>query len=192
MSVAVKLDEKYTYADYLKWPDNERWELIEGIPYDMSPAPNINHQTISGEIFVKIHNEVKKNGCRVFSAPFDVRLIENIKLNDDETETVVQPDISVICDKSKLEKRGCVGAPDIAIEILSQSTAYKDETEKLKLYEKHGVKEYWIVNPDANYIMIYRLENDIYGKPEYLEKNDILKSQVLKDFKLDLSKIWEI
>ena len=102
----------------------------------------------------------------------------------------MQPDIVVVCDQNKLDKRGCLGAPDITVEILSPTTSYKDQIEKLLLYEKHGVKEYWIVNPDAKYVMIYRLEGVKYGKPEYLIENDTLESRALEGLKIDLREVW--
>jgi len=188
--LAKKADEKYTYADYLGWDDGERWELIEGIPYCMTPAPNMEHQSISGELFGILWQFLKGKPCRVFAAPFDVRLPAVPGAGDGDIDTVVQPDISVICDESKIDARGCLGAPDITVEILSPSTAYRDETEKLKLYEKHGVKEYWIVNPEAKYMMIYRLKDGKYGKPDYLMGDDLLESRVLQGFRVHLKEIW--
>jgi len=185
-----KLDKKFSYADYLSWPDDERWEIIKGVAYDMSPAPAREHQRVSAIIFAKIYNFLSNKKCEVYFAPFDVRLGETKDEADEEIETVVQPDIVVICDQNKLDKRGCLGAPDITVEILSPSTSYKDQTEKLLLYEKHGVKEYWIVNPDAKYVMIYRLEGVKYGKPEYLTENDILESRALEGLKINLSEVW--
>ncbi len=185
-----KLDKKFSYADYLSWPDDERWEIIKGVAYDMSPAPAREHQRVSAIIFAKIYNFLSNKKCEVYFAPFDVRLGETKDEADEEIETVVQPDIVVICDQNKLDKRGCLGAPDITVEILSPSTSYKDQTEKLLLYEKHGVKEYWIVNPDAKYAMIYCLEGVKYGKPEYLTENDILESRALEGLKINLSEVW--
>jgi len=190
MPLAQKINKKYTYADYLSWDDDERWEIIEGVPYSMSPAPATEHQSISFEISRQIGNCLKDELCRAFSAPFDVRFEENIGSAEGEIETVVQPDIVVICDDKKIDKRGCMGAPDLVVEILSPSTAYKDETEKLKLYEKHGVKEYWIVNPEANYIMIYHLIDNKYGKPDYLMDDDIIESSVLKGFSVSCREIF--
>ena len=185
-----KLDEKFSYADYLSWPDDERWEIIEGVAYDMSPAPSTEHQGISFKLSGILYDFLKDKQCKAFAAPFDVRLAETKDEADEEIKSVVQPDIVVICDQNKLDKRGCLGAPDITVEILSPSTSYKDQTEKLLLYEKHGIKEYWIVNPDAKYVMIYCLEGVKYGKPEYLTENDILESRALEGLKIDLSEVW--
>jgi len=184
------IDVKFNYKLYQSWPENERWELIEGKAFDMSPAPNSDHQVISGEIFGNIWQFLKDKSCKVFSAPFDVRLTDGENSDEQDIETVVQPDIAVICDKNKIDKKGCLGAPDIVVEILSPSTGYKDETSKLALYEKYGVKEYWIVNPGAKYIMIYRIKGDKYGKPDYLKDNDVIESQVLKGLKIDLLDIF--
>lgn len=185
-----KSDEKLRYANYLSWPDDERWEIIEGVAYDMSPAPSTEHQGISFKLSGILYAFLKDKKRKAFAAPFDVRLAETKDEPDEEIKTVVQPDIVVVCDQDKLDKRGCLGAPDITIEILSPSTSYKDQTEKLLLYEKHGIKEYWIVNPDAKYVMIYRFEGVKYGKPEYLTENDILESRVLEGLKIDLSEVW--
>ena len=185
-----KSDEKFSYADYLSWPDDERWEIIKGVAYDMSAAPAREHQRVAAIVFAKIYNFLSGRECEVYFAPFDVRLAENKDETDEKIETVVQPDIVVICDRNKLDKRGCLGTPDITVEILSPSTSYKDHTEKLLLYEKYGVKEYWIINPDAKYAMIYRLEGVKYDKPQYLTENDIFESSALEGLKIDLSEIW--
>jgi Uma2 family endonuclease len=187
MSFAVKLNEKYTYRDYLSWDDGKRWELIEGVPYDMTPAPNAGHQSISMDLAIVLSAYLKSNeqGCRVFAAPFDVRFTDN-----ENDSTVVQPDLVVICDKKKIDKKGAVGAPDICIEILSPGTSYKDETEKLKLYEKHGVTEYWIVNPAARYVMIYSHSGESYDKPGYYKETEVVTSSVLPGLELELKGIW--
>lgn len=189
--LAEKASQIFHYADCLTWPDAERWEIIEGVPYDMTPAPASDHQLVLGEIFGNIWQYLKNRSCKVFMAPFDVRLSEDPGADDNNIETVVQPDIVVICDQGKIDKRGCHGAPDITVEILSPTTAYKDETEKLRLYEKYGVREYWIVNPAARYIMVYGLNGEGYGRPEYFTKNDRLVSHVLPDFVLELTSIWD-
>ncbi len=185
-----KPDYKYSYADYLSWPDGERWELIDGLAYDMSPAPGTEHQSVSFELSRQIGNFLAGKKCRAFSAPFDVRL-ENAEASDDEIYTVVQPDITVICDSDKIDERGCKGAPDICIEILSPSSAYKDSTDKLKLYELHGVREYWLVNPGNGTIMIYIHNDKFYEKPLYFEKNDIVSSSFLQGLAISLPEIFK-
>lgn len=187
----LKADEKFTYTDYQTWPDDERWELIEGEAWDMSPAPNTRHQGISMILSGEIYNYLKDKPCTIFAAPFDVRLQEEEDSSENEIISVVQPDIAVICNKEKIDKKGCLGAPDIVIEILSPSTAFKDETNKLKLYEKHGIREYWIVNPEANYIIIYHLKGNRFNKPEYYRDNDIIESSVLKDLRINLADIFK-
>ena len=114
-----KTDQKWTYTDYLTWPEGERWELINGVAYNMSPAPSRRHQELSGELFRQIANHLKGKQCKVYDAPFDVRLSTAGNESDNYIDTVVQPDIVVVCDPSKLDERGCKGAPDIVIEISS-------------------------------------------------------------------------
>ncbi len=152
--LAHALDSPPCYRDYLEWDD--RWELINGVVYDMTPAPSRMHQKISGDLFSLIHNQLDGKPCEVYAAPFDVRLPDKTGATDNETNTVVQPDIVVICDPEKLDDRGCLGAPDLVVEILSPATAAKDLQVKRDLYEKHGVKEYWIVHPADKLLMAYR------------------------------------
>lgn len=163
----------FTYADYLTWPEGERWELIEGVAYSMSPAPTRSHQRILLHLARVIGAITDAGPCETYLAPFDVRLREPAPhpaagSADEATTTVVQPDISVFCDPSVLDERGADGAPDLVVEIASPSTMYKDQTQKLTLYERHGVREYWIVNGEARWVMVYRLGADgRYGKPDY-------------------------
>ena len=161
MSIAVKRDRIYTYADYLSWNDGESWELIDGVAYNMSPAPNRRHQEVSRNLLIKFGNYVEGKPCQVYSAPFDVRL----PLRDEKEEdiiNVVQPDILVVCDKSKLDDKGCIGAPDLVVEIFSASTSKKDHNEKFNLYEKVGVEQYWIAYPYEKEIYIYQLIDGKY------------------------------
>ncbi|MFW6029628.1 MAG: Uma2 family endonuclease, partial [Halanaerobiales bacterium] len=137
-------DRLYTYSDYLNWTDGKRYELINGQVYTMSAAPYRRHQSISGELFRQIANYLFDKKWDVYDAPFDVRLPEGEE-DKDEILTVVQPDIVVVCDEDKLDKRGCRGAPDLIIEIISPSSAGRDRKDKRDLYEKHGVREYWLV-----------------------------------------------
>ncbi len=189
MGAALNLEEKYTYGDYLKWPDDERWELIHGIPYSMSPAPKWEHQGVEGDLFAIFYNFLKGKPCKVFTSPFDVRFPVE-KENDDDTETVVQPDILVLCDRNKLQGTGCIGAPDLVIEILSGSTAQKDMTVKKDLYEANGVKEYWIVDIWTKSVRVYLLKDGKYGKGDFYEKEMVIEVDLFKDLKISLKDIF--
>jgi len=188
--------EKFTYSDYLKWPDEERWELIYGEAWDMSPAPNRKHQRISGKLFFQIEDFLKDKDCYVYNAPFDVKLPENgkdnaKKDNDRETDTVVQPDLLVVCDKSKLDDAGCKGAPDWIIEILSPSTAVKDLINKYQLYEARGVKEYWIIDPSNNYLTVYLLDvSGKYFRSGVYSSDSNVSSSTLPELTIDLSPVF--
>jgi len=186
-----KRKERYTYADYLNWPNDERWEIIGGEPYSMSPAPSRQHQQILGALFAKIYSYLEDKTCRVYPAPFDVRLFqENDK--DDEIDTVVQPDIVVVCDDKKLDDKGCKGAPDLIIEIISQSTAKKDLNEKFNLYERCGVEEYWVVFPWEKAVDIYRInQNKRYEKTSTYFAEDTLNSALFPGLKIDLARVFE-
>ena len=166
------------------------WELIEGVPYNMTPAPSIEHQRISGEFFRQISNFLFDKDCEVFSAPFDVRLPEGDE-GDDEIITVVQPDISVICETGKLDNRGCRGTPDFIIEIISPATAGKDQIQKVALYEKHGVKEYWLVHPGDRLITVRLRDNEgRYGIPQIREAKGVLAVQTLPGLEIDLDAVF--
>ncbi len=159
------LSGSYTYSDYLTWKWGDMTELIRGRIFKMSPAPGSLHQKISGELFRQLANFLKGKKCQVFSAPFDVRLpVSSGKRADHDIITVVQPDLCVICDPSKIDARGCVGPPDWIIEILSSGTSSKDLREKFDVYEDAGVKEYWVVHPQEQTLLIYTLNTN--GKYE--------------------------
>ena len=171
-----KENNSYTYKDYLEWPDDERWELIEGVAYDMTPSPSRMHQKISVALAAGLYQYLKGKNCEIYHAPFDVRLPEGEE-EDDEIKTVVQPDIVVICDPSKLDEKGCKGSPDLIMEILSPSTASMDHITKLNLYEKNRVSEYWIIHPTDKIVMVYRLlENGKYGRAEVYSGVDKVKA----------------
>ena len=163
-SLVLDLNKRYTYADYLTWADDKMRELIDGFIHLMSPAPKLKHQKISGTIFGNLFKiiENSKGRCDVFSAPFDVRLPQNGEKADELIYNVVQPDICVVCDKSKLDENGCIGAPDLIVEVISKSSERRDAIEKKALYEKSGVKEYWIVYPHDEIIHVYILQNEKY------------------------------
>jgi Uma2 family endonuclease len=161
---ALKQD-RFTYGDYRRWPDDERWELIDGRAYDMCPAPSRGHQAMVVELVRQIGNFLVDKPCEIYVAPFDVRLPKANEA-DDQVDTVVQPDIAVICDPEKLDEAGCRGAPDWVVEVLSRRTATKDQGEKRDAYERAGVREYWLVHPTDRTLMIYRLADGAYGRPE--------------------------
>ena len=158
----------HTYGDYASWTDEMRYELIEGIAYAMSPAPTRRHQEVTGEVFRQIADALESSPCRPYIAPFDVRL-PRANQADEDVDTVVQPDISVVCDQARLDERGCRGAPDWIVEVLSSGTASHDQIVKRALYERVGVREYWLVHPVDKVVTIYLLENGAYGKPAVQE-----------------------
>lgn len=175
----------YTYQDYLTWPDDERWELIDGVPYNMTPAPARIHQEIIVELSRQIANFLQDKDCRIYVAPFDVRLPKGQE-SDDAVETVVQPDIAVVCGSEKLDEAGCRGAPDWVIEVLSPSTAAKDQIQKRDVYQRHGVKEYWLVHPMDKTVTVYRLEQNKYGKPDISEIKGQLQVESIEGLAIDL------
>jgi Uma2 family endonuclease len=151
------IEYRYTYGDYVQWEGDERWELIDGVPFDMSPAPNTEHQRIVFELGRQIGNFLVGKPCRAFVAPFDVRLPERDEA-DDQVRTVVQPDVAVFCDASKLDKQGARGAPNWVVEVLSPRTSVRDQVQKRDLYARHGVSEYWIIDPTACRLQIFLLD----------------------------------
>jgi len=163
----------YTYADYLKWQFDESVELIRGKLYRMSPAPKRMHQSASGQLSFLVRQYLRSQACQVYDAPFDVRLPVQNKKKPDQIYTVVQPDISVICDPAKLDDDGCLGAPDWIIEITSPRTAKKDFDEKFHLYEQSGVREYWIVQPKEKAINVYVLKEGEYALVDIYESGEI-------------------
>jgi Uma2 family endonuclease len=192
-----KSDKKWTYADYLTWDDGQRWELFEGEahlmygPVGLAPAPNRHHQELSGELFYQLFAHLKGKPCKVYGAPFDVRLADMQESSDNYVETVVQPDIVVVCDKAKLDERGCNGAPDLVIEIISPSTAKVDLTVKFDLYQKYGVKEYWIVHPMDKTLMVFKLQADgRYGSPDRYADDGRVPVPLLGDLVIDLAEVF--
>ena len=174
----LDLNKRYTYADYLTWQFKEVVELIRGRVVPMSPAPGTAHQRISGNLQRVISTYLLGHPCEVFTAPFDVRLpLPPEKQTDDKVDTVVQPDLSIICDPSKIDERGCNGAPDWIIEILSQSTSQIDLTDKYEIYQHAGVREYWIVHPHEGTIFPYRMNEQ--GKYELLRITPFVRGEEL-------------
>ncbi|MGE5550598.1 MAG: type II toxin-antitoxin system prevent-host-death family antitoxin [Bacteroidota bacterium] len=182
--------ETFTYGDYLSWPDDERWELIDGVPYNMSPGPNRAHQEVSGELFKQIAVYLTGKTCKVYAAPFDVRLPKGDE-EDEQIETAVQPDLVVVCDLRKLDERGCKGAPDWVVEIISPHTAAKDMKIKRDLYERVGVREYWLVDPGNKTVQIYAPGKDgRYGRPEVYAAGDQVHTGIFSDLIIDLAMVF--
>ena len=175
--VALK-DKKYTYEDYVTWPEDERWEIIEGTMYSMSPAPSVKHQRIVGSFFSAFRNTIDRK-CPVFDAPTDVVFDEY---------NVVQPDVLAVCDKEKITEANIQGAPDLIVEVASPTTEVKDRRDKKNLYEKFGVREYVIVFPEREYLEKYVLKEGAYGPPEIFNWDEVL---VFAAFEIQLH-LWEI
>ncbi|RJP29292.1 MAG: Uma2 family endonuclease [Candidatus Omnitrophota bacterium] len=186
MTLAVKMKEKgkYTYNDYASWPDDERWELIDGVAYDMSPAPIIKHQTIVGNFFAMLREALKGKSCVPIVSPADVVFSEH---------DVVQPDIIVVCEPAKITEKNIQGAPDLVIEILSPSTTSKDRWKKKQLYEKNGVREYVIVDPDGQYVERYLLdEQSLFDHGEMFEIQQALTLKSLNNLEIPLWEVFEV
>jgi len=190
MAGAVKKKrDRYSYADYLSWGDEKRYEIIDGEIYDMT-APSILHQSISMELGRQLANFFIDRPCRVFTAPVDVTLDKKAKTND-EIFTVVQPDIMVVCDEKKIEEQCIVGAPDLIIEIISPSTAAKDNITKKALYEKAGVKEFWLVSSTDRLIRVCRLEKDgRFGRDEVYDETAQIKIAQFEGLSIDCRRIF--
>ena len=184
MTLAQKTKKGFTYADYLTWPDDERWELIDGEAYNMTPAPTTRHQNIVYNISFILKSKLPNKSCRPFVAPTDVVLSEH---------DVVQPDVFVVCDEKKIAEANIQGAPDLIVEVLSPVTALKDKREKKNLYEKYGVKEYIIVDPAAQYVERFLLEEgSVYEKSEIFGPKEILPLVSLKEIEIPLWEIFEV
>jgi Uma2 family endonuclease len=189
---ARKLPDKehlFTYADYKAWEleEGERFELIDGIAYAMA-APNDFHQAISGEIFRQIANYLRGKPCKVRPAPYDVRLFY---AEDESDDTVVQPDISVICDEKKRGAEGCRGAPDLVVEVLSPSNIAEEYVRKFNLYMQAGVREYWIVAPESKTVQVFVLRNGAYTGTVY-DADGVLPSAVLEGLSITLSDVFAL
>jgi len=182
---------RFTYADYCTWPDDERWELIDGAAFDMTPAPSPRHQRILMSLAYLMEAQLRGGPCTLYPAPFDVRLPGADGNQDEAITTVVQPDLSVVCDPDKIDGRGCVGAPDLAVEILSPSTAYRDQTAKLDLYERVGVAEYWVVNPERQSVQVYLLDHEgRFSKPLEYRSPETLPATALQGVAVDLQEVF--
>jgi len=188
----LDLNGSYTYADYLLWKFSERVELIKGKIFKMSPAPSRKHQVVSRELTFLIGDIFRNSKCKMYIAPFDVRLVNFKKsTSNNQVFTVVQPDICVVCDASKLDDRGCIGAPDLVIEILSPGNSKKEMGIKFNLYEENGIKEYWIVEPAENAIFVYTLQNNKYIGLKPCIEGEKITSPLFPELNFEIEKVFE-
>ena len=185
MSSILKLKtDRYTVADYLSWDDGERWELIDGVVYNMSPAPTIKHHDMGMNFYSLLRNRLQGKPCKPFAAPVDVVLSDH---------DVVQPDALVVCDRAKITTKNIQGAPDFVLEVLSPSTSRKDLREKKALYERAGVSEYLVLDPLELYALLFRLDAEgRYGTGEVYGPEESIILQVLGGEAVDLQEIFEI
>jgi len=180
-TVNIDLNKRYTFADYLTWLDDKRRELFNGFVNLMTPAPSRIHQRILVDLIRQFLKYLNQNKCEVYVAPFDVRFPSKIgEIADDKIYTVVQPDICIICDASKLDDKGCIGAPDLIVEIVSLSSVKNDIQQKYKLYEENGVKEYWIVQPNDETLTVFYIENGKYQHKGLFTKGSIVPVNIFK------------
>ncbi len=206
----LDIEKKYSYADYVNWNFAERIELIRGRIFKMSPSPMARHQITVQNIDGLVWSYLRGKPCRVFHAPFDVRLplpetlkktFKPLKKNekyiftnipDDQIFTVVQPDICVICHLEKIDRRGCLGAPDWIVEVISKETAHVDVHEKFQLYEEAGVKEYWLVTPDVKQVIVFDLnEVNKYQLRKMYAAPDVIPVHIFPDLVIDLNEVFD-
>lgn len=182
----------YTYADYLTWKFDQTVELIKGRILQMS-APSRKHQGMSMELSATVYQKFKGHRCKFYAAPFDVRLYDKTKSTKANKDifTVVQPDICIICDLEKLDDKGCIGSPDLVIEILSPGNSSKEMKLKKALYEESGVREYLIFDPEhENVFQFHLLETGLYSLATIYVNDDILKSVIFPDFQINLNEVF--
>lgn len=183
-------NKRYTYADYLAWDTDERIELIEGVPYALA-SPSDVHQSILFEFGRQLGNALEGKPCRVYPAPFDVRLFEGTDVPPEEVDTVIQPDLMVVCDRTKVDRKGVHGAPDFVLEVLSPSTARHDRIVKLNLYQQAGVREYWVLSPEERTAQVFLSEGG-YLRPHelYTSQDTEAELTILEGCVIDLSKVF--
>lgn len=180
-------EEQYSWQEYLNWPTDERFELIEGVAYAMSPAPRRRHQEISGEFFYQAYTALRSGGCSVFAAPFDVKLSSDER---DNAPTVVQPDLTVTCDSGKLTEQGMTGPPDLIVEIVSPDSGIADRRRKFAVYESYGVREYWIVDQDEELVEVYLLKGARFSREAVYARDEKLASHVVPGLTVNLNEVF--
>ena len=185
-------ERKYSYADYLTWPEDERWEIIDGIAY-MQAAPSPAHQLVAGELHRQFANYLQGKPCKAYPAPFCVRLTKGDEKRNEDIKRVVEPDITIVCDKTKIDEHGCNGTPDMIVEVLSPSSIKNDRVTKFNKYEKAGVNEYWIVEPDGKIVSVFILQNNgRYGRPDIYIEDEKINVSIFPDLTIDLGTVFGI
>jgi Uma2 family endonuclease len=182
-------ENSYTYADLLMWDDDTRYELHYGQPVALA-SPSGEHQAVAGELYFQLRQYLSGKTCKAYFAPLDVRLFEQTEEPPEDVDTVVQPDLMVVCDPNKVDRRGIHGAPDLVVEILSDSTRRVDRLVKYQLYQRAGVPEYWIVDPAGKTVAVHRLQDGQYGSPDLYLAGDTVPVSVLEDCAIDLTQVF--
>jgi len=191
----LDLNKRYTYADYLTWMDDVRRELFDGFIRLMTPAPSRMHQEISFNLSRLFGNFIHNKHCKGFAAPSDVRFPKDDKSKSDkQVYTVLQPDLFIVCDLSKLDDRGCLGAPDLVIEIISPKNSKRDTHDKFEIYQQHGVREYWIINPNDENVTVFILDDKSKFQfvGIYAEDDKIPVNIFNGDLKVDLTEVFTV
>lgn len=188
-SNALQKDGRYTYADYVQWPADQRWEIVDGVAY-MLTSPNTKHQQICVQLVVEFGAYLRGRNCQVFTSPYDVVLPDKSE-SEISSSNVVQPDLLIVCDRNKLDDKKCIGSPDLVVEIISPSTAKRDMRYKYQLYEHHGVREYWIVHPDYPLIEQFASEEGAFKKIGSFSSEDEMTPHIFPDLTIKLSNIFD-
>ncbi|MDR3267387.1 MAG: Uma2 family endonuclease [Tannerella sp.] len=194
MELLLDMNRRYTFADYLTWWDDKRRELFDGFVHLMSPAPALSHANVVGNVYTDLKNYIRnrKGACKVFTAPFDVRLPRNGEKEDDKIYTVVQPDICLVCNPEKLDERGCIGAPDMIVEVLSPATLKYDMNDKYRIYEAAGVKEYWAIAPKDKSVIVFLLQkNGEYAEGIMYNEKSNIPVQSLPGLEIEANELFQ-
>ena len=187
--MALPQEKHYTYADLLSWEDDVRYELYDGVPMALS-APSFNHQRICRELLLQLASYSSGRPCEVIQSPLDVRLFEQNSDDPGDVDTVVQPDLLAVCDPGKIDQRGVHGAPDLVIEILSETNRRNDKLIKYRMYQKAGVREYWIVDPEQRMVLVHTLEDGQYSSPDLYPATSSVPVGITEDCTVDLSLVF--
>lgn len=181
---------RYTYKDYLTWPKTQPGEILNGVPYGRSPSPSIQYLEVLGELYLTFAHYLREKPGKVLPFPFEVRLPLEVNQEDEDIPSVVQPDLTVVCDMAKIDEKGCKGAPDLIIEILAEDTLHRDLYVKLRLYEKSGVPEYWVVHPTDQTVLRFILEDGAYATPQLYKSTEEVKVGIFPELTISLAEIF--